>query len=113
MYPVSLGSAAKKAWLLMFSTKQTRALSLNDICYPDYSYGVMRSGHLNERIMGTFLSNIREGINDITCHPGYAPRDNKYLRWNYCWETELQVFANEDWKNIANSLNIKLINYAR
>lgn len=109
---ITARSYIKKLYLWFISGYQLKALRKNNIYYPDFSYGIMTNGHLNEHTMRIFLEDLHSGLTDITCHPGYNPRNRRYATWKYHWEEEVNALKSEGIKDSIKKLNIKLVNYA-
>lgn len=113
-YPkfIPVDACIKKICLTFLSSYQLRALRKDNICYANFSYGVLTNGHLNECILRVFLEELHNGLNDITCHPGYKPKNKRYDVWEYHWEKETDTLKSECIKDLTKKLNIKLTNYA-
>jgi chitin disaccharide deacetylase len=110
--PLSFSSYIKKIGLVVTSDYQRSVLKKNHIFYPDYSYGIMKSGHLRESDLIRLLRNLPLGVNDIVCHPGLNPENDKYKSWHYRWEEEKDALKSESVRCLIKELNIKIINYA-
>lgn len=101
----------KKICLEFFCGYQFRAMKNNCIHYPNLSYNFMSRSNLNEYVLRKILSGLAIGFTDITCHPGYIPKNRRYIPWKYKWEKETGALKNEDIKLLIKELNIKLVNY--
>lgn len=79
---------------------------------PDYCYGLIDSGCLDENRLIDILNHLLTGTNELICHPGFVTDAllNKY-RWNYHWLTELNALTSSNVKTLVKSLNIQLIRY--
>jgi hypothetical protein len=84
------------------------------IKYNDYFYGHFYSGNLNREKLSEALSNIKEGITELTCHPGYLTDE---IRLKYAWhrncESELMALSDPRFLEEVNRRNIELISYAQ
>lgn len=108
---MSIRNYIKKIYLLFASDYQLAMLRMAGINYADASYGIMTNGRLNRDIIKRFLFDLSEGLNDITCHPGYRPRNSVYHSSRYQWEEEVQALNSQGVEELVKKLNIKLINY--
>ena len=111
-----------------FDCKNTlRVFSLRSMCvlskgiliksgikHNDYFYGHFYSGNLNREKLSRVLSNIEEGITELTCHIGYLTDE---IRLKYAWhrncEKELMLFSDPRFLDEVNRRNIELISYAQ
>lgn len=108
-----INNLIKKICLTFLLNYQLKMLQQNNIYYPDFSYGIMTNGHLNEYILREFLEDLQSGLTDITCHPGYKPINKKYEAWKYKREEEENALESKYIKDLITKLNIRLVNYAK
>ena len=84
----------------------------HNISYPDYFFGMLAGGNLNEELVANILRSIPEGTSEIMTHPGlYKGELDKVFSWNYHWEDELQAFLSEKNKVLLKQEQITLINF--
>lgn len=114
-FPLTLSftNLIKKIYLNFFSSKQIVELNKNHLGFADLSCGIFSNGHLTREILENFLNSLPTGLCDVTCHPGYIPKNTEYHNWGYRWEQELDILKNQAIKDSIKRLNIKLVNYAR
>lgn len=110
---ISFAAGIKKTYLHFCSKIQLKVLQKNNIGYPDFSYGILANGNLDEPIFMHFIKNLRPGLNDITCHPGSFPEDKRYTAWAYHWEEEANILRSKNIKGLIENLNIEVTNYAK
>lgn len=98
--------------LSVFANIQLRKIKRHNIKTPDYCYGLIDSGCLDEGRLVDILNCLPIGTNELVCHPGFVTDDllNRY-RWNYHWLTELNALTNPVVKTLVKNLNIQLIRY--
>jgi len=84
--------------------------SINDFKYSDHFVGIGASGRITTSILEKYLSNLKEGVTELMCHPGSASNSGLYKHWNYQWRRELEALINPDILALVKQLNIKLIN---
>ena len=108
----SAAAFIKETYLFFFSRPQLLLLQKNRIGYVKSSYGILTNGHLNEKILGKLIRNLNDGLSDITCHPGFDPRDGRYLLWKYSWRDEVNALTSNSISDLIKNANVKLINYA-
>ena len=108
-----------KNTLRVFSLRSMCVLSKailvkSEIKYNDYFYGHFYSGNLNKEKLWRVLSNIREGITELTCHPGYLTDE---IRLKYTWhrncESELMALSDPRFLEEIKKNNIELISHTQ
>ncbi len=104
--------ALKKSWLLFSAQAQMQKINKNGVHFPDFSYAVEQSGHLEKRVLKACLGRLNEGVNDITCHPGFSPDNMAYARWGYRWEGESAALTDPDIIQMVIASKVTLGNYA-
>ncbi len=111
-YPgFSFQGLSKRAWLLLFSRVQGKAMRERNICVPDHFFAFGTGGYLDKKMLKSYICQVSEGINDVACHPGYLPENPAYYRWKYRWEREVEALTDPDILRCVNQLGIKLGNY--
>lgn len=98
--------------LSVLANIQLKKIKRYNINTPDYCYGLIDSGYLDENRLTDILNRLPTGTNELICHPGFVTDDllNRY-RWNYNWLTELKALTNSNVKTLVKNLNIQLIRY--
>lgn len=108
----TLDGGLKLLWIKVFGRAQAREIRMDGRGLPDRSYGVEAGGRLDLDAITGCLRGLGEGVNDLTCHPGYLPSTRRYDGWHYHWEKELAALTDPAVAGLADSLKIKLGNYA-
>lgn len=98
--------------LSVLANIQLRKIKRHKIKTPDYCYGLIDSGCLDEGRLADILNCLPIGTNELICHPGFVTDDllSRY-RWNYNWLTELNALTSSTVKTTVKNLNIQLIRY--
>lgn len=82
------------------------------IVHPDYFFGMLAGGNLNEELVGNILCSLPDGTSEIMTHPGMNKCElDKHFNWNYHWEEELQAFLSEKNKALLKEERIALVNF--
>ena len=78
-----------------------------------YHVGIEFSGRLCEDTIERIITNLPDGIVELSCHPG---SDNAHLGgnhpWGYMWEQELAALCSPRVLEAIEKSNIKLTNYS-
>jgi len=78
----------------------------------DHFAGIEHSGSLNSDVLNRILSNLRSGVTEIMCHPGYSDEQaRKYSSASLQRETELASLYDPRVKDRIASDSIRLIHY--
>ncbi len=95
-------------------TLSKSALIKSGIKYNDYFYGHFYSGRLNREKLSQVLSDIKEGVTELCCHPGYLTDDIrlKYI-WHHNCESELMALSDPRFLEEVKKNNIELLSHAQ
>ena len=79
---------------------------------PDAIYGLLQSGHLDERYLLLLLRQLKEGVTEIYFHPG-ADDDPILRRWqpDYDHAAETAALLSTEVKQLIRQLDIQLIGF--
>lgn len=104
-------SSFKELVLTFLSGINKRQIKYLGITYPDNFWGLKYSGKVDGHNILKLFYNIKHGITEMMCHPGYADSVyyQKYDNWHYKPEEELKALVSERVRGEIISNNIKLI----
>lgn len=84
----------------------------SNLQYCKYFHGLMVSGKMSQPRLLNILKNVRPGINELMCHPGYPPPSNDPAhRWGYLWDTEREALTNKETLAFLESETIHICNF--
>lgn len=80
-----------------------------------YFYGIYHSGCFTEETWLTFLPQVKEGITEVMCHPGYEDEElyQQVVDPTYRRKDELKSLTSPKVKEMIARLNIELTNYLK
>jgi hopanoid biosynthesis associated protein HpnK len=80
-----------------------------------YFYGIYHSGRFTEETWLTFLPQVKEGITEVMCHPGYEDEElyQQVVDPTYRRKDELKSLTSPKVKEMIARLNIELTNYVK
>jgi len=80
---------------------------------PDGSFGIVSTGHLDERLFGAVMGSLPEGTWEFVCHPGYSDSDldSVQTRLRTSRETEREVLTSDAARRILADQGVELISY--
>jgi hopanoid biosynthesis associated protein HpnK len=107
------GKAAGKRRLIRFLCRGARTrLRAAGMRTTDHFAGIEHTGRLNSDALNLILSNLRSGVTEIMCHPGYADEStDKYSSTRLQREVELASLKDPRVKERIASEAIRLIHY--
>ncbi|MDP2912537.1 MAG: ChbG/HpnK family deacetylase [Candidatus Omnitrophota bacterium] len=110
--PFSVKKFCKKALASYFEKGMTDILKGSDVVYADNFLGFIESGEINEETLLAMLNNLREGVTELACHPGFLSPEllNKGAFHLNC-ETELAALTSRRVKMLIKKKEIRLITY--
>jgi len=90
-----------------------RILIKNNIKYNDYFYGQFYSGNLDSKKLSRIIADIKDGIAELSCHPGYLTEEIKQkYPWHRNCENELRALLDSHFLSEIKKRDIKLISHA-
>jgi chitin disaccharide deacetylase len=80
---------------------------------PDGSFGIVSTGHLDEKLFTAIVGCLPEGTWEFVCHPGYNDKDldGVQTRLRGSRETERQVLTSKAARQILEEQGVELISY--
>lgn len=102
----------KELFLYFLSIGSIRYLKENNIKFSNRVEGIKTAGRLNRKKLEQILSNIKEGVTELICHPGFADEEYKsnYSHWRYNPESELESLCDPSLKNLLEDKEIVISN---
>ena len=85
--------------------------SIGSLSKPEHFHGMMTGGHNDETSLLKIIGGLGAGTNELMIHPGTQDLSHLY-DWEYHWESEYQALISPKVKELIQSENISLINYA-
>lgn len=77
----------------------------------DHFAGLFETGNLTEDNLLRILHNLKPGLTELVCHPGYADLSGPYERWGGRRELELATLTSDAVKRAVRAEEVRLINY--
>lgn len=110
--PWNLKGSIKASGLSVLANIQRQKIIKYRLNTPDNCYGIIESGCLDEERLTGILKALPDGTSELMCHPGFSDDSllNRY-EWKYNWSKELDALTSPRVKELADSLNIRLIRY--
>ncbi len=103
----------KELILILISNVNIKEIinSNSEVKYSDNFLGLKQSGNIKEDDILNFIDDMKHGIIELMCHPGYADNNyyQKYGHWNYNPEEELKALVSEKVKAKLKDKNIMLV----
>ena len=80
---------------------------------PDGSFGIVATGHLDEKLFAAVMGNLPEGTWEFVCHPGYndPELDGVQTRLRASRETERKVLTSDAARKVLIDQGVELISY--
>lgn len=90
-----------------------RAVSDAGLKTPDGSFGIVSTGHLDEKLFAAVVGNLPQGTWEFVCHPGYndADLDGVQTRLRASREREREVLTSDAARKILADQGVELISY--
>ena len=99
--------------LSMLSSWNTRRLRETGIRYADHFWGIGVSGNMVENNLQTVLNRLRDGVNEVMCHPGFAdPATQSRYQWGYHWDGEAEALYSESITGLVAEKGIRLASFS-
>jgi Uncharacterized protein conserved in bacteria len=106
------GDLYRKSILSYFSAKTAKLYKDSGLLYTDHFLGLLDAGELKEGILTEMLCGLKDGVTELTCHPGFlGPKVIDHYKWHIGSEEELFVLTDSRIKNIIKNNEIRLISY--
>jgi predicted glycoside hydrolase/deacetylase ChbG (UPF0249 family) len=90
-----------------------RAVAEAEMKTPDGSFGIVSTGHLDEKLFAAIVGCLPEGTWEFVCHPGYndADLDGVQTRLRVSREREREVLTSAAARQILADQGVELISY--
>lgn len=76
---------------------------------PDHFWGLAASGRMGEENLFRIAGNLRPGVNELMCHPGFSdPSTQDRYPWDYWWDDEGIALKSDTILDIVKTHNIQL-----
>jgi len=99
--------------LRAFTLGEKKNLKKNNLSFNDAFLGHFHSGRINQSILSFMLRTLSEGVTELAVHPAVESETFiKEFPWYQNAPQELNVLLNTQWKQTAESDNIRLISHA-
>ena len=111
---MGLGRSLEKFFLEHFALARKKQLDAARLKYPDYFFGLARTGRLGTKSLLGIIRRLPEGTSEVMCHPGI--RDDALASgrgWGYGWETELRAVTDESVMCAIREDGVELVSFAR
>lgn len=102
------GDLALKTFCALFKNRTERAISCNTPRFLGFFFG----GRLDAAGLNRILASTSPGSTyELMCHPGFAPLEPEYRKWNYRHEAELMALASPRLRNELENKGIHLCRF--
>ena len=90
-----------------------RAVAEAGLKTPDGSFGIVSTGHLDEKLFAAVMGSLPEGTWEFVCHPGYndSDLDGVRTRLRASREREREVLTSDAARKILADQGVELISY--
>ncbi|MCP4103976.1 MAG: ChbG/HpnK family deacetylase [Desulfobacteraceae bacterium] len=103
----------KTCFIRLFCTNHQKLLQNSGIRTTDYFTGITHMNCLDVRVIKKILLNLKDGVTEFMCHPGYMDNDlRKISKIPPYRDIELKALCAAELKECINALNIQLISYS-
>ena len=99
--------------IISYFAKKTKNIVIDSgLLYTDFFFGLLDGGRLNEESVVEILNNLKHGVTELVCHPGFlSPEVLDHYSWHRGAERELFVLTDKKTRKAVESNGIKLITY--
>ena len=78
----------------------------------DHFWGVTHSGSMNETNLLRVLQRLKNGVNEIMCHPGFSdPLTRARYPWRYHWDEETAALTSAGIRTYVQDHEIRISNF--
>jgi len=115
-FPLFRPQYYKMKILNRLSRKNKTLLDREKMLYPEYFFGVLSSGSMTKEFFKNIISNLKDGITEIMCHPGYLSTKKTDQSFGSYYldskrELELDALLDPEVKTWLTDNNVALISY--
>lgn len=112
MRPFNIRDLYKKSILSYFSAINAGLFKSSGLFYTDHFLGLLDAGKIEEDILIDMLGNLKDGVTELVCHPGFlSPEVIDLYKWHIGAEAELSSFTSPRVKNSIIENEIRPITY--
>lgn len=102
----------KRAILARLSRRARPQLCAMGIRSVDHFWGLAHSGCMNEPNLRRVLAQLKDGVNEIMCHPGFGdPLTRARYPWRYHWDDESAALTSARIRAYIDDQDIRLANF--
>lgn len=111
-YPFTVGRYLGKVALSVFSILASRTFDSTAIKYPQYFYGMLAGGNMQEKYLLRIIECINSGTSEIMLHPGLNKAQLvQDLGFDYNWQLEYEALISHKVREAIQSKGIELISF--
>ncbi len=111
-FRAGLGRKIGRAGLSFCAQLAALGADSDGIAHPDYFFGMLAGGHLNERLVANIIQALPDGTSEIMTHPGLdSTALSKVFTWQYHWRDELDAYLSTGNKELLARKNVELIHF--
>lgn len=111
-YPVKLSRITGRGGLTFLAGLARRKVRQNKISAPDYFFGLLAGGNLEEKYLLNIIHTLPDGVSEVMLHPAADARQmSSRYDWQYNWEGELAAVTADVVKAAVTGENINLISF--
>ena len=94
-------------------TWSSHVKGIKRLCMPDRFYGITQTGFLDIGAFADIVDNLRFGVNEVMCHPGYVDDDLRRTptRLLIQRERELELLTGREVREVLQRADVALISY--
>jgi predicted glycoside hydrolase/deacetylase ChbG (UPF0249 family) len=108
----SQGRGIKGAILARLSGRAQPRLCAFGIRSADHFWGLSHSGRMGETSLVRVLARLKNGVNELMCHPGFSdPATRARYPWRYHWDEETLALTSATIQAYIHGHNIRLANF--
>lgn len=108
----SQGGGLRREILARLSRRALPRLRAAGIRSADHFWGLAHSGCMNETNLRRVLERLKDGVNEIMCHPGFSdPTTRARYPWRYHWDDETAALTSAEIRAYVQDHDIRLANF--
>jgi hopanoid biosynthesis associated protein HpnK len=103
----------KEIGLRLLRWRSKGKLSRSGLRFPGHFWGLAEGGRITERDLLALLDDLKTGVTELMCHPGYLDEVylERYASWGYEPEVELAALTSAKVKAKLTDNKINLVNF--
>jgi chitin disaccharide deacetylase len=108
----SQGRGLKGEILAWLSRRALPRLCFMGVRSVDHFWGLANSGFMNEMNLKRVIERLKDGVNEIMCHPGFSdPITLARYPWHYHWDDETAALTSAEIRAYVDDHDIRLANF--